>query len=668
MTIDPLSLLKLAPAVKPLFTGLYEKFIRPTITEKKTAAIAADLNAAFARYYSAMWDQYSSVHSMVLPNQNKKLWDLYIPLRVKSEVDQSGPLLIDHYHKDFLPKHKKILITETAGMGKSTLLKFLFLDVLLQNHAVPVLIELRNLKTCKSIEEYFLNQLTNIERNIGTEVIKLLGEQGVFAFFFDGFDEVAAADSERTISMLLKFVAQYHTNNFIISSRPDAALRAFTNFIEFYIEPLKRSEAYELLRRYDSSGSYANKIIEHLEKQETQKQYASFLQNPLLVSLLFKAYTYNESIPIKKAVFYRTVYESLYWQHDHTKGAFVREKRCRLDVDSFHRILRSLGMLSILREQVEFTTDQILEAVAECNEMHPDLSFINSDFICDLHSSVPIFQRIGESLKWAHKSFAEYFASQFIYVDEADRRKVLSRLASRRDVERYLGVLEFYMDSDPKDFREVVLLPILQEYSAYMKNNVELNRIGGLSDNSVELRCSILFEREVVIRKIEGARGKKLFAKVLTSHPNIKWSGLDAGVRNGRLMLVSRVIGTSKHGLIACSEYISGKILLLKLWRSRDPLLFCKHKRQVSIDAPVFANLNNGETYRIRGKETACTHFVASANYDDLNDFLLGNSTCVLDFARAAVLQSAIEAETSKRLSVKNLFKVKARKHAGRNG
>ena len=67
-----------------------------------------------------------------------------------------------------------------------------------------------------------------------------------------------------------------------------------------------------------------------------------FLANPLLVSLLFKAFEYKQQVPFKKHVFYRQVYDALYHHHDLTKEpGFERKKHSGLDLEDFHRVLRA---------------------------------------------------------------------------------------------------------------------------------------------------------------------------------------------------------------------------------------------------------------------------------------------------------------------------------------
>lgn len=52
-----------------------------------------------------------------------------------------------------------------------------------------------------------------------------------------------------------------------------------------------------------------------------------FLKNPLLVSLLFAAFDFKQTIPLKKHIFYRQVFDAYFDSHDLSKGdSYVHEK------------------------------------------------------------------------------------------------------------------------------------------------------------------------------------------------------------------------------------------------------------------------------------------------------------------------------------------------------
>ena len=148
-------------------------------------------------------------------------------------------------------------------------------------------------------------------------------------------------------------------NLFVISSRPESALKSFGDFQEFNIDRLKTSEAYELIKKIGNNNSKSLLLIEQL-KQESRKELTEFLESPLLISLLYKKFEHRETIPLKKQEFYSEVYEALFQAHDIVKGdRYERDKDSNLSLHEFHKILRGLAYFTALLNQVEFDYNEL---------------------------------------------------------------------------------------------------------------------------------------------------------------------------------------------------------------------------------------------------------------------------------------------------------------------
>src|SRR5262249_41244255 len=158
-------------------------------------------------------------------------------------------------------------------------------------------------------------------------------------------------------------IAKSGKNHYIMTSRPESALASFSSFAGFQMQPLRITEAFELIRKYDDSGELAEQLISKIQG-ETLHNIREFLTNPFLVSLLYKSYDYKPTIPFKKHIFYRQVYDSLFESHDLSKdGGYIRPKHSKLDIEDFHRILRSLGFITVKLGKVEYEKDEILNLI-----------------------------------------------------------------------------------------------------------------------------------------------------------------------------------------------------------------------------------------------------------------------------------------------------------------
>lgn len=346
MNVDYEDLKNLVPLAVPLIKSTVDDWITPTLkqllstTRAHRNANPENIAKCFEEYLLRTYAKLSFMNTIVFGNQQRRIQDLYIPLTVVSSCPERTSFLINKWEEGFVPSFKRVVITDTAGMGKSTILKWLFLSSIDSNQRVPIFIELRSLSAEKTILDKIYDDLCSIDNKFEKSVLLNLLKSGKFLFFLDGFDEVAFEDRSKVTEDIQNFVNKAFNNLFVLASRHESALGSFGEFKEFTIKPLSKQEAYSLLRKYDSTLEYAEPLITELEASKFD-QLKELMTNPMLVSLLFKAYSYKPSIPFKKQIFYRQVYDALFDMHDSTKlGAFVRKKHCNLDIDEFHTIMR----------------------------------------------------------------------------------------------------------------------------------------------------------------------------------------------------------------------------------------------------------------------------------------------------------------------------------------
>jgi hypothetical protein len=159
----------------------------------------------FSEYIHREMLHHSYLSTIVFGNQ-KLLEDLYIPLTVVASMDgregKASEIVLSRFRAEFLPKIKRALITDTAGMGKSTLLKFLFLQCVKSNYGVPIFVELRHLSQTQSIVDLVMRQLNpgvqkDAESYFSRQRVDRIFKKGGLVFFLDGYDEIPFKDRER---------------------------------------------------------------------------------------------------------------------------------------------------------------------------------------------------------------------------------------------------------------------------------------------------------------------------------------------------------------------------------------------------------------------------------------------------------------------------------------
>ena len=164
------------------------------------------------------------------------------------------------------------------------MVKRMFLDVVENGYGIPIFIELRRLSEQNTILNEILRQVGSIVKEFDIKLMQNLISSGGFIFFMDGYDEIPSVNKTAVTQDIQDFIDKADNNRFVLTSRPEDSLSCFGNFLLAKIVSLTKSEAYELLRRYDKNGEVSSMLI---GKLETGKYSAidEFLKNPLLVSL-----------------------------------------------------------------------------------------------------------------------------------------------------------------------------------------------------------------------------------------------------------------------------------------------------------------------------------------------------------------------------------------------
>jgi len=487
----------------PFVSAIVSTYLTPSLERlRETWGKKPDLNllsfeTKFQKYLVDSYTKYSFIPILIFQQKQRELKEIYIPLTLRRGHQYEG-FVIDEYSDEFLPKYKKVLIRDTAGMGKSTLMKRLFLSCLEKKKGIPIFIELRQLRGGGSIINFILNELNSNKNELHQKLIFNLLEEGNFIFFLDGYDEITPSERTEVTRSLHEFISKNNKNLFIMTSRPEGSLASFPNFMEFGIQPLRLSESFELIRKYDKDYSIAEKLIDEIEKKSNRNDL-EFLTNPLHVSLLYKSYDYKRIIQPKKHLFYRQVYDALYENHDQTKeGFYIREKSCGLDSDDFHTVLRALGFITI-KHGIEYDKDQILSFLTEAKEKHVKFSFKESQVLQDLLQTVPMFTKEGNYYRWSHKSLQDYFTALFIQLDTNEQKPlVLRRMIRSKEWFRYGNVLDLYYSIDYKTFRYTIIYDYVCEFLNHFHEPVTVNFDAMYEQSVIDFYKSFTFYQSFV--------------------------------------------------------------------------------------------------------------------------------------------------------------------------
>ena len=503
----------IAVAAKSLVEGFIKNYALPKLSKlahsiSKEGKAYLSLNSnAFIAYYKRAYNNYSIINTLAFKERVKKLKDIYIPLTIYPVDNKKEKKLtkIEGYPKELLDKYGRILITDTAGMGKSTLMKRMFLDVIDGQFGIPIFIELRRLNENNDILNEVAIQLGGLNDGFDKGILETLFVDGEFIFFFDGYDEISSSNKAFVTRNIQDFVAKAPNNKYILTSRPEEELACFGEFQEFRIRELKKVESYDLLRKYDISGKTSRLLISKLETGN-YSMINEFLKNPLLVSLLFAAFDFKQTIPLKKHIFYRQVFDAYFDSHDLSKGdSYVHEKKSNLDLDDFDKVMRKIGYECLRKQKIEFEKDELLNIIDSAKSGFSNLKFASTSLLGDLLKAVPLFCQDGMYYKWVHKSLQEYFAAEFIYKDSKNNQDaILTALYKSKKIDLHINLLDLYFDIDPVGFQKNIVKPLLESYVEYYEKFYFHSDV--ISSEAVNLRLTITYCNRVLVGFIDNKK------------------------------------------------------------------------------------------------------------------------------------------------------------------
>ena len=143
----------------------------------------------FQEYLERMYDKYSIINTLVLHNTRLKLKDIYVAQTLVKEnpsKDNVVTVKIDKLPVALIKEYKKILITDTAGMGKSTITRRMFIDLIdngIGNVGIPIYIELNRLTKERTIIKEIQEGLDSLSQKFDNDLLLMLIQTGGFIFF-----------------------------------------------------------------------------------------------------------------------------------------------------------------------------------------------------------------------------------------------------------------------------------------------------------------------------------------------------------------------------------------------------------------------------------------------------------------------------------------------------
>lgn len=550
-----------------------------------------------SHYIEAKYMDFKEIRPLAL-KVRKKLKELYYPLSLEPIDQPDEKYRISKIEKlnmnEFFNASSKILIEDSAGMGKSTLMKILFLSfvekIIEKNEGYyPIFLELRKYKKEESFENFIIRNILMISdvddlkeiKNINR--IKKMFFKSKFIYFLDGFDEVSMEDKSRVISEIKRITGSYHNNYYILSSRTESGLNNFSNFFKYQIKSLDFNEGKELLKKYVEEEN----TDFFIQLDQNREHLEFFLETPLLASLIYTAYIYKNDIPTSKRELYSRVYNALYAEHDsQSKENYLRDRM--IGKEELDSILVDFSFSNIKGLKTTFIKDEIVSNLNKVLKRY-DYSISIESILNIITTGTCLFGTNGNDYYWVHKSLQEYFISKKIK-EHKDKEEIISWMLEEKNIHSYINILSFLYEMEPLLTKKIIYTLISEEF---LKYDMYPERIQEklILNGEFKFICTTKKQREKLELLIHG-KGKDLMEyskELLLSDKNF------VSIGNTPLTLTG-YIKREKRGKMALLRLLhEKKDECISSYRSHESINEIKIPKGKVFDSKNFIGLNEQE-------------------------------------------------------------------------
>ena len=418
---------------------------------------------AYEEYLDNTYRKYSKIKTIIYRRVPKDLYSFYECIG----LSYNGKTIDTCDINNILNTGKKIIITGSGGMGKSILLKHLYLNSIETTGNIPVLLELRSFNAIETkdicLEETIYQVLVQNGFTLEKEYFEYSMLEGGYIILLDGFDELNRDKAAKVSAEIKKLADKYGENYYILSSRPSEEFIAWNDFYEAQTMPLNKTQAINLINKIDFDENIKTIFCRELEETLFEK-YESFAQNPLLLNIMLLTFNNHASIPDKLNDFYDQAFATLFNMHDATKDAYVRDIRTQLGCEDFKLIFAYICFKSYFKSEYEFTETKLREHISEAKNKFKQFKFTVDEFLEDLTLSVCMLVKDGLNYHFSHRSFQEYFAAWYTckLTDEIQKKLLSSwlkeSLSSLND--SYFTML---YNMQPEKVNKIILFPGLRK-------------------------------------------------------------------------------------------------------------------------------------------------------------------------------------------------------------
>lgn len=384
--------------------------------------------------------------------------DFYCPTKIKFNGRDE---VIEVNDADQLGSSSRTIIRGTVGQGKSIFLRYLASRELVKGQRIPVFLELRRVKPEESVLDALEREMVSLGFLVDRELTEYLLSSSRVSLFFDAFDEIDSANSDRIIDEL-EHLSRRYACAIYITTRPDTPVCQSAVFDVCDIMPLSEGEYKYVVRKVCGVVETAESIIAGVEK--SGQSVRQVLTTPLMVALLVVRFRAEQSVPETRAAFYEGLFLLLLSRHDKSKAGFTRERRSSEGDSAFESFFDNLCFETRKFDRAPIQrADMVALARVAC--IRAGIESEVDNVLYDVSKITCLLLEEGGEYRFIHKSVEEFHASRRVrLLPEADAQRIYGKLRHNRRWVSWQGELSFLETVDRYRYYKYFVIPEYLEY------------------------------------------------------------------------------------------------------------------------------------------------------------------------------------------------------------
>lgn len=391
-------------------------------------------------------DELVKDYLKILKIENENIEIFGLPNHLKYEYDLDSAYTKMLYHNfiqnqntmeeyditQVLLKSNRLLITGSAGAGKTTLFQWLILDSIQkiqqgELRKIPLLLKLRHYSDDKipSLSK-IPTTLSNIDETFNLTWINDQAISGNIILLIDGLDEISKTKRKEFLTWLKTTTALYEAITIVISSREYVVndfLNINKNYLTFKIAPLKQNQIKHLISGWFSANNSDDSIIKEnsndlFHKICLNRELSNLAENPLLCAMICTLYKHkNKDVPLDRIQLYEECIKLLIHQRETARKIYFAENHPELSERHKISIVSTIAFMFTMQGKTECHREDVLQRIENLKNQYNEIfNTSESSSILDffIKRSALLKKSTFDMISFPHKTFQEYLTAKRI--------------------------------------------------------------------------------------------------------------------------------------------------------------------------------------------------------------------------------------------------------------